>query len=238
VSVTTWEAIEPDAAFSELARLDLREQSLTESLRQIAELAKRVIPGADETSITVIDRGRAKTMVFTGPLAVQLDERQYASGFGPCLDAAMTGASILLDHADDMPLYPEFTRAALRAGITHTAAIALLVPHRAAGALNLYTASRDAFTPQAITFAERFASYAAIAVANADHVDEAEELARQLQEAMRSRAVIEQAKGILMGRYGLSADDAFRRLAKRSQDTNTKLRDLAARIVADPTNAE
>lgn len=235
--MTTSEAIEPDAAFGELARIDLRDQSLTATLRQIAELAKRAIPGVDETSVTVINNGRAKTMVFTSPLAVQLDERQYSSGFGPCLDAAATGATIVLRHRDDRPLYPEFTRAALRAGITHTAAVALLVPHRAAGALNLYTAGPEPFTPAAITFAERFAGYAAVAVSNADHVDDAEELAHQLQEAMRSRAVIEQAKGILMGRHGLSADDAFRRLAKQSQDTNTRLRDLAARIVANPTDA-
>jgi GAF domain-containing protein len=234
--VTTAEALEPDAAVRELARINLAQQTLTDTLHQVAELAKRALPGVDEASVTVIDdRGRAKTVVFTSPLAVQLDERQYASGFGPCLDAAETGATIVLDHREDLPLYPEFTRAALRAAIRHTAAVALLVPHRTAGALNLYSGSEEPFTGDAIRFAERFASYAAFAVSNADHVDNAEVLARQLQEAIQSRAMIEQAKGIVMAHHGLSADDAFRRLAKQSQDTNTRLRDLAARIVRDPT---
>ncbi len=231
--MTTFEAIETDAAWGELARLDLREQSLPEALRQVSELAKRVIPGADETSVTVIRDGRPKTMVFTSPLAVQLDERQYESGFGPCLDAAATGMTIVLDHDEATPLYPEFTRAALRAGVIHTAAVPLLTPARTAGALNLYTCRAERFSDRAVTFAERFASYAAFAVSNADHVDSAEELARQLQEAMRSRAVIEQAKGIVMGGCGVSADEAFRRLAKQSQDTNTRLHDLATRIVAN-----
>lgn len=230
--MTTFEAVDPDAAFNELTTINLRDQSLDETLLQIAELARRVIPGVDDVSVTVITNGRPKTMVFTSPLAVQLDERQYESGFGPCLDAAATGMTIVLNHRLDSPLYPEFTRAALRSGVSQTAAIALLVPHRTAGALNLYS-SRDApFRESDIVFAERFASFAAFAVSNADHVDSAEELGRQLQEAMRSRAVIEQAKGIVMGRYGLTADEAFRRLAKESQDTNTRLRDLAARIVA------
>ncbi len=232
--MTTFEAIEPDAAFAELARLNLSDQSLTETLRQVGELAKRVIPGVDEASVTVINNDRPKTMVFTSRLAVQLDERQYESGFGPCLDAASTGATIILDHRADQPLYPEFTHAALRAGVTHTAAVALLVPYRTAGALNLYSARDEPFSDEAVTFAERFAGYAAFAVSNADHLDSAEELARQLQEAMRSRAVIEQAKGILMARHHISADDAFRRLATLSQNTNTRLRELAARVVADP----
>jgi transcriptional regulator with GAF, ATPase, and Fis domain len=235
--MTTSEAVEPDAAFAQLAQINLSDQSLPETLRQIAELAKRMIDGVDETSITVTTQGRPKTMVFTNALAVQLDERQYESGFGPCLDAATTGATIVLNHRDDYPLYPEFTRAALRAGILHTAAVALVVPHRTAGALNLYAAGEEPFTRKAVTFAERFASYAAYAVSNADRIDNAEELARQLQEAMRSRAVIEQAKGIVMAHQGVSADDAFRRLAKQSQDTNTRLRELAARIVAHPTEA-
>jgi len=229
--MTTFEAIQPEVAFGELVRIDLRNQSLDDTLQQIADLARRVIPGVDDVSVTVIDNGRPKTMVFSTPLAVQLDERQYESGFGPCLDAAATGMTIVLNHRLDLPLYPDFTRAALRAGISQTAAIALLVPHRTAGALNLYSAREAPFGAEEIVFAERFAGFAAFAVSNADHVDSAEELARQMQEAMRSRAVIEQAKGIVMGRYGLTADEAFRRLAKESQDTNTRLRDLARRIV-------
>lgn len=236
--MTTFEALETDATFAELVRINLTDQSLTDTLRQIAELAKRAVPGIDESSITVIKDDRPKTMVFTSPIAVLLDERQYGSGFGPCLDAAMTGATIVLDHHDDLPLYPEFTRAALRAGILHTVAIPLQVPNRDSGALNLYAAGEEPISPDAVAFAERFASYAAYAVANADHVSDVEELARQLQEAMRSRATIEQAKGILMARHGLSADDAFRRLATISQNTNTRLRDLAARMVEGPDTAE
>jgi transcriptional regulator with GAF, ATPase, and Fis domain len=235
--MSTFEAIEPDRAFVALAQITLGDRPLTETLGEISALALRTIPEVDDVSITVIDKGRAKTMVFTSPLAIELDERQYDSGFGPCLDAAMTGATIVLHHREDFPLYPAFTSAALRVGVNHTAAIALQVPHRTAGALNLYSRRVEPFTAEAVTFAERFASYAAYAVSNADRLDGIEELARQLQEAMRSRAIIEQAKGILMARHGISADDAFRRLARESQNTNTRLRDLAERITDDPRSA-
>lgn len=232
--MTTSEAIEPELAFAALARINLSDQSLTDTLREIIELALQTVPEVDDVSITVIDKGRPKTMVFTSALAVELDERQYTSGFGPCLDSAATGATIVLDHREDFPLYPAFTSAALRSGINHTAAIALQVPHRTAGALNLYSRRDEPFSAEAVTFAERFASYAAYAVSNADRLDGIEELARQLQEAMRSRAIIEQAKGILMARHGISADEAFRRLARESQNTNIRLRELATRITADP----
>lgn len=234
--MSTFEAIEPDRAFVALAQINLGDRSLTDTLGEISELALRTIPEVDDVSITVIDKGRTKTMVFTSVLAIELDERQYDSGFGPCLDAAATGATIVLNHREDFPLYPAFTSAALRVGVNHTAAIALQVPHRTAGALNLYSRRDEPFSAEAVTFAERFASYAAYAVSNADRLDGIEELARQLQEAMHSRAIIEQAKGILMARHGISADDAFRRLARESQNTNTRLRELAARITADPVS--
>ena len=161
-------------------------------------------------------------MVFTSPIAVLLDERQYGSGFGPCLDAAMTGATIVLNHHEDYPLYPAFTRAALRAGIYPHRAIPLLVPQPDAGALNLYAAGDEPISagggrrsPNASPPMRPTRS------SNADRVSDVEELARQLQEAMRSRATIEQAKGILMARHGISADDAFRRLAPGSRRTPT-----------------
>lgn len=227
---------ELDAAMEALARLDLGTQSLSATLQLVAELAKRALPEVDETSITLLRGERAHTAVFTSPIAVRLDERQYESGFGPCLDCAATGATILLRHTDPDPVYPAFTREALRAGIRHTVSVALLVPHRSAGALNLYAADTE-ISVDTVLAAERFAAYAAVAVANADRLDHAQELAAQMQQAMQSRAVIEQAKGILMARHGYDADRAFAELARRSQHKNVKLRDLAARMVADPRRA-
>jgi transcriptional regulator with GAF, ATPase, and Fis domain len=221
---------EPLAAFAELSRIMFGEKSLDETLGQIAALARDTIPEIDEVSVTLVDRDKAKTVVFTGPLAVHLDERQYESGVGPCLDAALSGETVIIDVAED-GLYPDFARSARRAGVTHSVSIGLPVPQRVVGALNIYASTRPAPSEETIALAQAFASYAGVAVANAALYNHNAELADQMRAAMQSRAVIEQAKGILMARHGYDADEAFRSLSKISQDSNHKLRDIAQSVV-------
>jgi hypothetical protein len=102
---------EPLAAFAELSKIMLGEGSLNETLGRIAALARDTIPDTDEVSVTLIDRDKPKTVVFTGQLAVHLDERQYESGLGPCLDAALTGETVVVEVANDN-LYQDFAHSA------------------------------------------------------------------------------------------------------------------------------
>jgi len=206
------------------------EKSLDETLGQIAALACDTIPDIDEVSVTLVDREKAKTVVFTGELAVHLDERQYKNGVGPCLDAALTGETVVVDVTDES-LYPDFARSAQRAGVTHSMSIGLPVPNRVVGALNIYASTPHPRSEETLALAQAFASYAGAAVANAALYNHNAELADQRRTAMQSRSVIEQAKGILMARHGYDADDAFKSLSKTSQDSNRKLRDIAQTII-------
>ena len=221
---------EPLAAFAELSRIMFGEKSLDETLGQIAALACNTIPDIDEVSVTLIDREKAKTVVFTGELAVHLDERQYQNGAGPCLDAALTGETVIVDVTDES-LYPDFARSAQRAGVTHSVSIGLPVPNRVVGALNIYASTSHVLSDETIALAQAFASYAGVAVANAALYSHNAELADQMRTAMQSRSVIEQAKGILMASHGYDADEAFKSLSKMSQDSNRKLRDIAQTII-------
>ena len=124
---------EPLAAFAELSKIMIGEKSLDETLGQIAALARDTVPDIDEVSVTLADREKAKTVVFTGQLAMHLDERQYQHGVGPCLDAAVTGDTVVVDVTDDS-LYPDFARSARRAGVTHSVSVGLPVPQRVVGA--------------------------------------------------------------------------------------------------------
>ena len=103
-------------------------------------------------------------------------------------------------------------------------------PHLAAG-LNVYARTADAFTDADRSALTRFAAYAGAALTNMDALQDARDLAENLQKAMEFRAVIEQAKGILMERYRLTAEQAFRALADASVHTNRKVRDLAEDLV-------
>jgi len=217
-------------AFAGLTKFILGGDPLDVILGRIAELGRQAMPQIDEISVTFVEDDRAKTVAFTSSLAVSLDERQYDSGFGPCLDAAISGRTIVVDTARDSS-YPEFSRAAERAGITHSVSVGLPIPQRIVGAVNLYSSAPEPVEEQTVALAEDFAGYAAVAVANAALSENATQLAAQMRTAMQSRAVIEQAKGILMGQRRLSADQAFQALAHMSQNSNRKLRDVAQRIV-------
>ena len=224
------------AAFAELARIPLWDTPLTEVLTRVAVLAQASIPGADQVSVTLVDGDRAGTVAFTGDLAVQLDERQYADGFGPCMDAAREGGTIpMLDLATEQR-YPDFVAAARRAGVTGTLSVGLPVPSRVVGGLNIYRLAdgpgAQDLDEDSVRMAESFAGYAAVAVANAGLVRSTQHFAEQMRDAMASRATIEQAKGILVARTGCSPDQAFATLSAESRRRNRKLALVAADLLA------
>jgi transcriptional regulator with GAF, ATPase, and Fis domain len=159
-----------------------------------------------------------------------LDKTQYKLGHGPCLDAAISTST---QHIADMTTerrWPDWTPRAREAGACSSLSIGLPVQEAVTGALNIYATKPHAFDEDALAVAQTFASYAAVAMANAYLYNAQTTLAQHMEVAMRSRAVIEQAKGIIMGDRRCSADEAFAILTKLSQDTNRKLRDVAVAV--------
>jgi GAF domain-containing protein len=224
---------DPRAVFAELSKIMLGEQQLSEILGRVAELAKQTIPGAVEVSVTLMEDSHVSSVVFSGPLAAHLDERQYDAGFGPCMDAALSGVTVTIEDTSADAVYPDFGRAAARQGITHTMSIGLPIARQTIGALNIYGSDAAAFDEETQELAIGFASYAAVAVANAGVYARTATLAANLQRALQSRAVIDQAKGILISRHGISADAAFDMLSAQSQASNRKLRDIAGDLVQE-----
>jgi GAF domain-containing protein len=227
--------MDPIEAFAELGRIRLTEIDLDGVLNRVAELAKSTIPGAREVSVTLVRGRNAKTAAFTGDLALKLDETQYQAGHGPCLDASAAAATFSVSDMASETRWPEWVSRSLDLGVNSSLSIGIPVEDVVAGALNIYATERDAFDDDAITVGQTFAGYAAVALANAHAFTATTTLAQQMQAAMDSRAVIEQAKGIIMGDRRCSSDEAFRILTKISQDTNRKLRDVAAALVARAT---
>ena len=224
---------DPRTAFAELSKIMLGEQQLSQTLARVAELAKQTIAGAAEVSVTLLHDDKVASVVFTGSLAAQLDERQYETGFGPCVDAAVSGTTIAIEDTADSAAYPDFARVARRHGITHTLSTGLPVQRRTIGALNIYGTDEAAFDDTTRELATAFASYAAVALANADLYASTANLATNLQRALDSRAVIDQAKGILMRDHRISPDAAFDLLVQLSNAGNRKLREIAQDIVDD-----
>jgi GAF domain-containing protein len=208
------------------------EQPLGEVLAHVAHLAVKVIPGARDASVTIIERESPRSVAFFGPLAVALDERQYEAGFGPCMDAAVSGQVRTIEDTNQDAVYPDFARLAQRHGIGQVVAIGFPTVQQMGGALNMYGGGQGAFDADARALAAVFADYAAVAVLNAARYAATVEEVVQMRQAMSSRASIEQAKGILMRELGCSPEEAFDILRSRSSAGNRKLRDIAAVIIA------
>jgi len=230
--MTDSKPLKPADAFGQLGQIKLNETDVDGVLDQVAGLAKRTIPGADEVSVTLISGKDAHTAAYTGELALNLDEWQYGLGHGPCLDASDGVVTVSLADMKKETRWPDWADRALRAGVHSSLSIGLPIHEKVTGALNIYATEPEAFDEDAIVLGRTFAGYAAVAIANAHLYEAQANLARQMQAAMESRAVIEQAKGIIMGSRRCTADQAFAILTKLSQDTNRKLREVAFAMVA------
>ncbi|GAB7190114.1 GAF and ANTAR domain-containing protein [Kineococcus sp. NUM-3379] len=222
---------DPRDAFVELGRIVLGQQPLSEVLQRVAELARSCVPGAEEISVTLLEGSTARSAAFTGRLAATLDERQYETGFGPCLDAAQSGHTVRIDDTADEPVYPGFAATARRQGVCSVVSVGMPATQRVLGGLNVYRFDGGALDAEAVEVLQTFASYASVCLANAALLDATAARAGQLQLAMRSRAVIDQAQGVLIAQLRCTPEEAFQHLAKLSQNTNRKLRDLAADVV-------
>jgi GAF domain-containing protein len=218
-------------AFAEIGRIDFADNDLETVLTRVSELAKRTIPGASEVSVSLVRDNRATTAAFTGDLALHLDEKQYEKGQGPCLAAAVAGDTMIIDDMAAETRWPEYTPRAVEHGVHSSLSVGLPIQQAVTGCLNVYATSRSAFDAAGIEVAKTFASYAAVALANAHLYATTAALAEQMQQAMASRAVIEQAKGILVAQTRCSPEQAFDLLIRQSQHSNRKLRDIAQTIV-------
>ncbi|MEQ0564114.1 GAF and ANTAR domain-containing protein [Amycolatopsis sp. NEAU-NG30] len=213
-------------------------------LKLVVGAAAEIVPDADLVSVTLRDpQGRFHTPLETDRAAAQLDRVQYEHGEGPCVEAARPDGPAIAWSGDlgGDPRWPSFGPAAARHGYHSVLATALLPdarPPRLSGALNIYSRKPGAFDAGAIDVALLLATHASLALAHTEAVASAELEAANLRRAIDSRDVIGQAKGILMQRRGITADEAFDVLRRTSQDLNVKLADVAKALATRHTEMD
>ena len=216
---------------AQLSDLLLDEQDLDDILGLVVSRAPSAIGPADAASITLVQTGSFETRHSTSEEAREVDAVQYASGHGPCIAAAKENARHNVSLAETAPQWPEFATAAIARGFRGVLSTPLSVRDRRLGALNLYSRTADVFPPVAVEGAQLLAHQASVVLANAIAYGTATLLNDQLREALASRDVIGQAKGILMAREARTPDEAFDILRRGSQRQNRKLRDVAQDLV-------
>jgi len=217
----------------DLARVVLADRTLEEILQEITSLASTGIPGAEATSTTLVRNDKAFTAAYDGEMALAADELQYEQGYGPCMDAGRGGVVLRIDDVRTEQRWPEYVQR-VRANTPVRSSLSVPLPYQGStiGALNVYSSQVAAFaTPESLAAGLEVAETIAVAVANADAHWRLGEQARNMGLAMQSRAVIEQAKGVLMAQRHVDAEQAFEILREASQRYNRKLRDIAVGIV-------
>jgi GAF domain-containing protein len=231
--VTTEDAnpVNTARALEQLGSLALREHSMESLLQRVVDLTKLVLAGDLEASISLLTTDKPTTAVFTGQLALDCDESQYGRGYGPCLHAASSGELTEITDTRSETRWPDYMRQAAERGALSSLSVPLPISEGMAGALNIYAREAHAFDEDSRSAAQEFVPYAAVAVSNMQAYQDARSMADNLQIALESRAVIDQAKGILMERHKLTADRAFQVLARISMQNNLKLRAVAEELV-------
>jgi GAF domain-containing protein len=213
------------------AREPISDRNMFETLERISFLATEAMPGAAYAGITMMVEGEPRTGVFTDEESPEIDQAQYDSGEGPCLDAFRTGEIFRIESTDDDPRWPAFCAACRDHGIQSTASFPIYLDDMPFGALNLYSHERDSFGPEELRAGRAFAAQAAMVIGYARSYMDARRLSDQLQRAIESRAEIEQAKGIIVANTRCTPDQAFDVLVRQSQHENRKLREVAIEIV-------
>ena len=214
---------------SALAR-DLDQQDDPDAmLAAIVAAAVAMIPGVEEGSISVVlARRQVSSQAPTGELPVQVDAIQEETQQGPCLDAAYQHQTVRVDNLATEDRWPLFAQRASATGAASMLSLQLYVEGDDLGALNLYARTPDAFTDESEQVGLLFAAHAAIAYAGVRKET-------QLAQALVSRDLIGQAKGILMERYTISGERAFLLMTRVSQNSNRKLHDVADELVRHGT---
>jgi GAF domain-containing protein len=211
----------------ELAGVVLVGRDLPEVLTEVVRIARRAIPGSDATSITLIRDDKGFTAAYDGQIAMDADELQYERGYGPCLDAGRAGELFVVHDMRTEERWPDYARHAAERGVGSSLSVPLPFQGATIGALNNYAGRPNAFAEDDVRLGEEVAAFVAIAVGNAEAAARATTDVANMRQAMVSRSVIEQAKGILMERYKITPEQAFTLLTHASQRSNVKLRDIA-----------
>ena len=216
-----------------LSTLSSTDHGLEGLLAEIATMASHAVASADGVGLTLEEPDRTDLVVKSAEFVQAIDDLQYSIGEGPCITAAATGETIISGSLGGDRRWPRFGARASRLGVHSVLSVPLRARHEIFGAFNFYAHAKNAFDDRSAELAEIFAGPAAVSVSNAHLLAQSQRLTANLQIALRSRPVIDQAIGILRSRSGDTAAEAFTRLRVISQTEHRKLHDVADMLVEE-----
>jgi GAF domain-containing protein len=221
--LASWSVLE------QIARaLRVPEANLQATLDAMARTAVETIGPAKYAGVNLYDHGKFVPQAVAGEPPLVLDMLQQETGSGPCIDSSRDQVTIRVDNFVTETRWLEYTERASALGVASMLCVPLSVDEHQLGSVSLYATDQAAFMLADEYVARLFASQAALALAEAHRAD-------QMRQALSSRDIIGQAKGILMERHRITADEAFRLLSRHSQQVNRKLVDVARALTETGT---
>ncbi len=224
-------------ALQRLSSLLESEDALERTLQTVVDLSTGTLPGCDSAGVTMRIDGKKMTAAASDEYTLEIDRIQYDLDDGPCVAALEESDFKRIEAVSEETRWPEFCRRAAEKGFGSSLSFPLKADGTV-GALNIYARKERAFGDDDIGVAEIFSKQVSIALANAQTYIAARRLSDQLNEALQTRDMIGQAKGILMEREGVSDEEAFEMLKTISQNSNVKLRDIALRLVEEKAHTD
>ena len=216
---------------SEVARLLENDDEGDASLLRLAGLGVELVPGATAAAVAITAGGQAYTFAVSDARISELHRLQFASGEGPVVETLRYNEARHVPDTSVEGRWQTFCRAVTKAGLHSPVSLPLHTAHRPAGAVALYADCPGAFSGAAHDIALLFAAQGGTAVHNAGMYGACRQLTENLQAALEGRAIIEQAKGVLHAKLAVSPDEAFELVRRYSQNTNQKVRIIAAQLV-------
>ncbi|GAY14482.1 GAF and ANTAR domain-containing protein [Mycobacterium sp. shizuoka-1] len=210
---------------AELSRATALPRDVDEVLAGVTAAAAEMIPGTDTCGVLLIGKGgKFESLFGTSELIYELDALQETCGEGPCIQAAIDELIVRTDDFTTERRWPKYSSAVAELGVRSGLSFKLYTSESTAGALNLFGLAPHAFDGQSEAIGSVLAAHAASAIIASRHGE-------QLESALTTRDVIGQAKGVIMERFNVDAMRAFEMLRELSQTTNTRLVDIANRVI-------
>jgi transcriptional regulator with GAF, ATPase, and Fis domain len=226
-------------AFVGLADTLVAGYDVIDLLHRLTEVCVELL-AVDAAGLLLSDqRGSLQMMASSSESSRLMELFQLQNDEGPCLECCRSGSPVVsVDPADAAKRWPRFATQAEREGFQSIHALPLRLRHQTIGALNLFADEPGALPPADLRIAQALADVATIGILQERAVHRGEVLAEQLQAALNSRVIIEQAKGVLAERGHLGMDDAFKRLRFYARSRNRRLSELARSVVEGTMDAD
>ena len=223
---------------SRVTRLLKTQRTLPAQLEAVVDIVKRTVPSCDAAGIVLLIDGEPTSIAVTDRFTIEIDLVQYDTGEGPCLSAMNEGDIVRIDILEHDSTFTRFAPGALDHGLHSVLSTPLAANGRTVGALNMYSTRANAFDDQSSEAVRPMAEYAGQAIGSSPLYAYSLDMVDGLVEDLETRAIIEQATGVLMASQEDTSGDALGQLRDLAMRSGESMRTVAEWVIDErPTDA-